>query len=232
MRMLYDFIFRPGFSTAGEVSQLAGRGVGMDVVKTEVSELGGRIEILSQSGHGTTFRLYLPLTLAVTQTLVVACRLRNMYAVPSTMIEQVLELKEEPLAEVRRQGEVEWQGNALSFPLSAAPPRGRRCRSRSAAPILDPSAAFRLAAGCRSGRRAQGKPGSRGQEHRRPAVAGGGYRRGDGAGRRPSRSDPQSGGAGQPDAGGQHPEYGAGLSRAGRDGGRSAADGDGGRRFA
>ena len=46
--LLYDLIFRPGFSTAGEVSQLAGRGVGMDVVKTEVGELGGRIEILSQ----------------------------------------------------------------------------------------------------------------------------------------------------------------------------------------
>jgi chemosensory pili system protein ChpA (sensor histidine kinase/response regulator) len=112
--MLYDFIFRPGFSTAGEVSQLAGRGVGMDVVKTEVSELGGRIEILSQSGHGTTFRLYLPLTLAVTQTLLLRVG-SNIYAVPSTMIEQVLELKEEPLAEVRRQGEVEWQGNAYPF---------------------------------------------------------------------------------------------------------------------
>ena len=72
--LLYDLIFRPGFSTAGEVSQLAGRGVGMDVVKTEVGELGGRIEILSQPGHGTTFRLYLPLTLAVTQTLSDACR--------------------------------------------------------------------------------------------------------------------------------------------------------------
>jgi chemosensory pili system protein ChpA (sensor histidine kinase/response regulator) len=112
--VLYDFIFRPGFSTAGEVSQLAGRGVGMDVVKTEVSELGGRIEILSQSGHGTTFRLYLPLTLAVTQTLLMRVG-SNIYAVPSTMIEQVLELKEEPLAEVRRQGEVEWQGNAYPF---------------------------------------------------------------------------------------------------------------------
>ncbi|MGA9395424.1 MAG: Hpt domain-containing protein [Azonexus sp.] len=111
---LFDFIFRPGFSTAGEVSQLAGRGVGMDVVKTEVGELGGRIEILSRPGHGTTFRVYLPLTLAVTQTLLMRVG-ANIYAVPSTMIEQVLELKEEALSEVRHRGEIEWQGNRYPF---------------------------------------------------------------------------------------------------------------------
>jgi len=112
--LLYDLIFRPGFSTAGEVSQLAGRGVGMDVVKTEVGELGGRIEIQSQLGRGTTFRLYLPLTLAVTQTLLLRVG-TQMYAVPSTMIEQVLELKEEPLSELRQRGEVEWLGNRYPF---------------------------------------------------------------------------------------------------------------------
>ncbi len=111
---LFDFIFRPGFSTAGEVSQLAGRGVGMDVVKTEVGELGGRIEILSQPGQGTTFRVYLPLTLAVTQTLLLRVGL-NTYAVPSTMIEQVVELKEDALSEIRQRGEVEWQGNRYSL---------------------------------------------------------------------------------------------------------------------
>jgi chemosensory pili system protein ChpA (sensor histidine kinase/response regulator) len=116
--LLYDLIFRPGFSTAGEVSQLAGRGVGMDVVKTEVGELGGRIEILSQPGHGTTFRLYLPLTLAVTQTLLMRVG-SNIYAVPSTMIEQVLEFKEGPLSEVNQKGEIEWKGN--SYPLHFLP---------------------------------------------------------------------------------------------------------------
>ena len=111
---LYDLIFQPGFSTAGEVSQIAGRGVGMDVVKTEVSELGGRIEIVSQLGRGTTFRLYLPLTLAVTQTLLLRAG-SNTYAVPATMIEQVLEYKEAGLADVRGRGEVEWQGNRYPF---------------------------------------------------------------------------------------------------------------------
>lgn len=111
---LYDFIFQPGFSTAAELTQLAGRGIGMDVVKTEVGELGGRIEILSQAGKGTTFRLYLPLTLAVTQTLLV--RVGNQhYAVPSTMIEQVMEMKEKGLSAIREQGEVVWQGNRYPF---------------------------------------------------------------------------------------------------------------------
>jgi chemosensory pili system protein ChpA (sensor histidine kinase/response regulator) len=111
---LFDFIFQPGFSTATEVTQLAGRGVGMDVVKSEVGDIGGRIEIQSQLGQGTTFRLYLPLTLAVTQTLLVRVG-AHLYAVPSTMIEQIKEMKEKGLAAVRDQGEVEWQGIRYPF---------------------------------------------------------------------------------------------------------------------
>ncbi|MCH2220682.1 MAG: hybrid sensor histidine kinase/response regulator, partial [Dechloromonas sp.] len=111
---LFDLIFQPGFSTAVELTQLAGRGVGMDVVKTEVSELGGRIEIVSEAGKGTTFRLYLPLTLAVTQTLLTRAG-SHLYAVPSTMIEQVMEMKEKGLTAIREQGEVNWQGHRYPF---------------------------------------------------------------------------------------------------------------------
>jgi len=111
---LYDLIFQPGFSTAEELTQLSGRGVGMDVVKTEVAELGGRIEISSQAGVGTSFRLYLPLTLAVTQTLLVRAG-AQLYAVPSTLIEQVLELKDKALSVLRDKGAAEWQGNR--YPL-------------------------------------------------------------------------------------------------------------------
>jgi chemosensory pili system protein ChpA (sensor histidine kinase/response regulator) len=113
-KTLFDFIFQPGFSTASEVTQLSGRGVGMDVVKTEVGEIGGRIEIQSQLGQGTTFRLYLPLTLAVTQTLLVRVG-SHLYAVPSTMIEQVKEMKEKALAAIREKSEIEWQGNRYPF---------------------------------------------------------------------------------------------------------------------
>jgi len=115
---LFDFIFQPGFSTAEELSQVAGRGVGMDVVKTEVSALGGRIEIQSEPGQGTTFRLYLPLTLAVTQTLLIRAG-TQLYAVPATMIEQVQELKEKSLAALREKGVAEWQGNR--YPLHFLP---------------------------------------------------------------------------------------------------------------
>ena len=111
---LFDFIFQPGFSTATELTQVAGRGVGMDVVKTEVTALGGRIETLSQPGAGTTFRLYLPLTLAVTKTLQIRAGSR-LYAVPSTMVEQVQELKEKALTALRESGEAEWQGHRYPF---------------------------------------------------------------------------------------------------------------------
>jgi chemosensory pili system protein ChpA (sensor histidine kinase/response regulator) len=104
---LVDFIFAPGFSTASELSQVSGRGVGMDVVKTEVAALGGRIEIVSEAGQGSNFRLYLPLTLAVTQTVLVRAG-AQLFAIPSTMIEQVMEIKEAPLASLREKGEVEW----------------------------------------------------------------------------------------------------------------------------
>lgn len=111
---LFDFIFQPGFSTATEVTQVAGRGVGMDVVRNTVAELGGRIEIVSEAGQGSTFRLYVPLTLAVTQTLLVRAG-NQVFAVPSTMIEQVLEVKEKGLKAIHEAGEAEWQGNHYPF---------------------------------------------------------------------------------------------------------------------
>ena len=62
-----NLIFMPGFSTATEVTGLSGRGIGMDVVRSEINALGGRIETSTQTGQGTAFRMVLPLTTAVTQ---------------------------------------------------------------------------------------------------------------------------------------------------------------------
>jgi len=107
-------IFTAGFTTASEISQVAGRGVGMDVVKTEVTSLGGRIEIVSDAGRGTLFHLYIPLTLAVTKALVVRADAVS-YAIPSSMIEQVLDLKEADLTRIREAGAVEWMGNHYPF---------------------------------------------------------------------------------------------------------------------
>jgi chemosensory pili system protein ChpA (sensor histidine kinase/response regulator) len=113
-RKLVDFIFHSGFSTAASVTQVAGRGVGMDVVKTGVAALGGRIEVLTHSGKGTTFQLYLPLTLAVTQAVLVRAGGRK-YALPSSMVEQVMEIRGKTLQEIRDKGEAIWQDHHYPF---------------------------------------------------------------------------------------------------------------------
>lgn len=84
-----ELIFQPGFSTAAQVSELAGRGIGMDVVRAQVAALGGRIETHSKAGEGTTFKLVLPLTTAVTH--VVMMRAGSVtIGVPSNLVELVL----------------------------------------------------------------------------------------------------------------------------------------------
>lgn len=78
---VWQLIFAPGFSTAASVTELSGRGVGMDVVRRNIAELGGRIEVASAPGHGTRFTLHLPLTLAVTDGMVVGVGAER-YVVP------------------------------------------------------------------------------------------------------------------------------------------------------
>ena len=113
-RRLTNLIFVPGFSTAGSVSTVSGRGVGMDVVKSETAAVGGRIEVASQPGQGTSFRIYLPLTLAVTQALLVRAGNRS-WAIPSSMIAQVLELKTDALERLRSEGGTDWQDEHYSY---------------------------------------------------------------------------------------------------------------------
>jgi len=85
---LAQMIFKPGFSTAETVTEIAGRGVGLDVVRAEVNSMGGRIETQSQPGAGTRFKLLLPLTTAVTQVVMLRCG-ELLAAVPSPLIETV-----------------------------------------------------------------------------------------------------------------------------------------------
>jgi len=111
-------IFEPGFSTADAVTQLSGRGIGMDVVKNEISDLGGRIQVDTQAGKGTTFTLHLPLTLAVTQTVLVMAGAHK-YAIPSVMVEQVQELKLADLEKLYEQKKVSWMG--VDYPFAYLP---------------------------------------------------------------------------------------------------------------
>jgi chemosensory pili system protein ChpA (sensor histidine kinase/response regulator) len=115
---LMELIFFSGFSTAAEVTQVSGRGIGMDVVRNEIASLGGRIEVASEAGKGTTFSIYLPLTLAVAQAVLVRAG-SQVYALPSTMVDQVQELKADALAEIYQKQQVTWQGNA--YPLHYFP---------------------------------------------------------------------------------------------------------------
>ena len=111
---LAELIFMPGFTTVGEVTTLAGRGVGMDVVRAETLALGGRIEIDTQSGKGTRFILHLPLTLAVTQ--VVLMRVGEYrFSVPSVLVEQVMQLKPQALASAYATKALEWQAKDIPF---------------------------------------------------------------------------------------------------------------------
>ena len=130
---LTQLIFQPGFSTATELTALSGRGVGMDVVKSETASLGGRIEVTTVTGQGSTFRIYLPLTLAVTQAVLVTAGNR-IYAIPSSMIEQATAHKPDSAAQIRNTGSTEWLGNRYPYhylPVllgerSATPPPARR----------------------------------------------------------------------------------------------------------
>jgi chemosensory pili system protein ChpA (sensor histidine kinase/response regulator) len=105
-RELMDLIFAAGFSTATEVTELAGRGVGLDVVRSELSAFGGRIAIASDAGRGTRFTLNLPLTLAVTQVVLATVAGRR-YAIPAGMVEQVKRVRPEDVTEAIADGMLE-----------------------------------------------------------------------------------------------------------------------------
>lgn len=104
-----NMIFAPGFSTANEVTELAGRGVGMDVVRSEASSLGGRVSVSSVEGKGAHFTIHLPLTLAVTQVVILSAGGKT-FAVPSVLVEQVQQLKSAVLANAYNDGAIMWQG--------------------------------------------------------------------------------------------------------------------------
>ncbi|MFO1396100.1 MAG: Hpt domain-containing protein [Burkholderiales bacterium] len=111
---LTELLFAAGFTTATRVTQISGRGIGMDVVRNEIGALGGRVEVTSTRGAGTRFVMTLPLTLAVAQAVMVRAGGR-LWALPAPMVEQVQQVKAQALLDIYIQRKVEWQGRAYPF---------------------------------------------------------------------------------------------------------------------
>jgi len=91
-REIFNLIFLPGFSTAEKVTNVSGRGVGMDVVKTNVERIGGTVDVQSTRGQGTTVRVKIPLTLAIIPALVVTCG-GDRYAIPQVSLLELVRLE-------------------------------------------------------------------------------------------------------------------------------------------
>ncbi len=88
-QQVHRFIFAPGFSTAAKVTNLSGRGVGMDVVRTNIEQIGGQIDLTSLPGQGTTFTIKIPLTLAIVSALIVGAGGQK-FAVPQTSVMELV----------------------------------------------------------------------------------------------------------------------------------------------
>ncbi len=111
---LANLIFTPGFTTVEKVTELAGRGVGMDVVRSEVAAMGGRIETATSSGRGTSFKLVMPLTTAVTQVVMLHAG-EDTIAVPSTLVEIVRRAAAVDVDAAYRSGAYDYGGSPIPF---------------------------------------------------------------------------------------------------------------------
>jgi two-component system chemotaxis sensor kinase CheA len=111
-RELLNLIFLPGFSTARRVSELSGRGVGLDVVKNNIGNLSGIIDVWSERGQGTAFHLTLPVTLAIIRALVVGVSGRT-YAVPLNSVLEILSVKPSEIRTVERREVLDMRGQTL-----------------------------------------------------------------------------------------------------------------------
>lgn len=133
---LANLIFLPGFSTASVVTELAGRGIGMDVVRSEVIALGGRIETRHQPGRSTAFKLVLPLTTAVTQ--VVMLRIGTLIVgVPASVVEIVRRTSASELTDAYASGVVDFGGEGVPFFWAGALLQGAHTGGRASEPVGD-----------------------------------------------------------------------------------------------
>ncbi len=127
---IFDLIFSPGFSTRDEVSDLSGRGVGMDVVKSNIAELSGMVEMDSRVGQGTSITITLPITLAIIKALIVRSRTKT-YAIPISSVLETLMVHTSKVRTIERREVIDLRQNTLplvhlskvfDLPAPSAPP--------------------------------------------------------------------------------------------------------------
>ena len=109
-----QLIFEPGFSTAEQVTETSGRGVGMDVVRSNIMDLNGSVDMVSQPGEGTTFTIKLPLTLAIIQVLLVRIGERR-FALPLSSVRETLRIRRENIRKIGNKEVFELRGETLSL---------------------------------------------------------------------------------------------------------------------
>jgi chemosensory pili system protein ChpA (sensor histidine kinase/response regulator) len=143
-----ELIFMPGFTTASQVTELAGRGIGMDVVRSEVNSLGGRIETTTVAGQGTHFKLILPLTTAVTQVVMIRSGTLSV-GVPANVVETVRRTTAQELQQAYQAGTMDVAGEAVPFFWSGALLQASRQTveppAKTASVVIFRSAAQRIA---------------------------------------------------------------------------------------
>ncbi|WP_280757772.1 Hpt domain-containing protein [Polaromonas sp. CG_23.6] len=143
-----NLIFLPGFSTAQEVTELAGRGIGLDVVRSEVISLGGRIKTSTIAGKGTEFTMVLPLTTAVTQVVMIRAGSMSV-GVPANVVETVRRATASELEQAYRSGMLDAGGESVPFfwsgALLQASHFSSETQAKTAAVVVFRSAAQRIA---------------------------------------------------------------------------------------
>lgn len=100
-----DLIFHPGFSTKEKVTEVSGRGVGMDVVKTNITKLGGKVRVMSKIGQGSSFKIILPLTLAIIDGMAIKCA-EQLFVLPLSQVFEIVLLKRKDIESFTGGGEL------------------------------------------------------------------------------------------------------------------------------
>ncbi|UCZ51706.1 chemotaxis protein CheA [Bacillus shivajii] len=111
-KQVYELLFSSGLSTADEISDISGRGVGLDVVKNKIESLGGSVSVDSQPGHGTEFTIQLPLTLSIISVMLTEVE-EEIYAIPLSSIIETAIIKDEEILSAHNQKVIDFRGNIV-----------------------------------------------------------------------------------------------------------------------